>query len=185
MGWRGTAVLALLVLFTAAYLCFEQPPQDTPATRALVFGTPPAPPPTRSAQRLLDFAPADVVTVSLEHEGVVRQTERVGGTWQGPSRPGAIDDFLHTLADLGVLMDLSADVVDLKDYGLQPPRSVLQLQLRHHSQPLVLQIGDRNPATTGVYVRIGNTGPVVLAGALVAWEFDIAFKSLGGTGGGG
>ena len=179
MGWRGTAVLALLVAAVAAYLWFEGAARDEQASRALTFGEPAAREPTEPVRHLLDFQPASVVSVRLEQAGIVREVRRDGGSWQGTTAAGAVGDFLNNLTGLGVLMEIPADAADLKDYGLQPARSIVEIHLRDRATPLVLQIGDHNPATTGVYVRIGGNGPVVLAGALAAWEFDKAFKALG------
>jgi hypothetical protein len=115
----------------------------------------------------------------LEHDGTTRDTQRSGDTWSKTANPATIKDFLTNLAQLAVLMDIPAGTTSLRDYGLDPPRSVVQLQISGRSTPLVLQIGDRNPSVTGVYVRLAEDGPVVLAGALVAWEFDKAFQALG------
>lgn len=180
MGWRGTAVLGLLVAIVGAYLWLEGGSQDEQASRALTFGAPATREPTHAVRPLLGFEPADVVGVRLDQQGVVREGRRDAGSWQGPAA-GALGDFLQNLSTLGVLMDISTEAANLKDYGLQPPHSVLEIRLRDPRPPLILQIGDRNPATTGVYVRIGEDGPVVLAGALVAWEFDKAFRALGAT----
>ncbi len=180
MGWRGTALLALLVAVVGAYLWLEGSSQDEQASRALTFGAPAPREPTEPVRQLLDFDPADVVGVRLNQQGVVREAQRAAASWSGGAA-GVVGDFLHNLSTLGVLMDISADAAGLRDYGLQPPQSILEIRLRDRSAPLILQIGDRNPATTGVYVRIGENGPVVLAGALVAWEFDRAFRALGGA----
>jgi hypothetical protein len=175
MGWRGTAVLAVTAVVLGIYLWFEQTPHNNaPGSR----GTLGAPwrQPTAPMQPLLKFTPAEVTAIRLDHGGRTVETERRGGGWRRTEPPGAIDDFLQNLKQLAVLSEIPASAGDLKDFGLQPAQSILQLRLRGRA-PLVLQIGDRNPATTGVYVRIGE-GPVVLAGALVEWEFEKAFRAL-------
>jgi hypothetical protein len=178
MGWRGTATLMLLLAVVGAYLWFEEAPRKEALRPGTLLGEPRVAEPVAAARHLFDFDPGDVVAVRLQHQGEARQAERSGETWEGASDSGSISDFLPSLAALGVLMDIPAGPGDLKDYGLEPPRSVLELRLRNRTAPLVLLIGDRNPATTGVYARLGENGPVVLAGALVAWEFEKAFKAL-------
>ena len=179
MGWRGTAILTLLVMVIGAYVWFEEAPPD--AGRAATFDDAPAPRQIATPVRpLLEFQPADVVGVRLERPGQVHEAVRTAGGWQDVANPTALDDLIHDLAQLGVLMDIPGDQAALKDYGLQPPQGVLQLRLRGRDTPLILEIGDRNPATTGVYVRVGGDDAVVLAGALVEWDFDRAFKSLAG-----
>jgi hypothetical protein len=180
MGVRGTLVLALLIVVVGAYVWLEEAPPEAPGRSTdTLLGEPKAFDPNQPVRHLLEYQPADVLSIRLERDGKMRQTERSGETWMTTSPPGAITDFLGNLAQLAVIMDIPAGAAELRDYGLDPPHSVVRLQTRGQPSPLVLQIGDRNPSVTGVYVRIGDDGPVLLAGALVAWEFDKAFRALG------
>jgi hypothetical protein len=179
MGARGTLILALLVVVVGAYLWLEHAPPETQRSNETLLGEPRAADPHQPLRHLVDFQPADVVAVQLQRDGATRQTERSGDTWSKTANPAAIKDFLQNLLQLGVLMDIPTGAGELRDYGLAPPRSVLQLRIGGRPTPLTLQIGDRNPSVTGVYVRLGADGPVVLAGALVEWEFDKAFRALG------
>lgn len=183
MSARGTLILALLIAVVGAYVWFEEvSPQTASRSTETLLGEPKAVDPNQPVRHLLDFQPGDTISVRLEHDGTTRATERSGDSWTAASNPAAINDFLQNLAQLAVLMEIPAGATDLRDYGLEPPQKVVRLQTRGRPAPLVLQIGDRNPSVTGVYVRIGVDGPVVLAGALVAWEFDKAFRALGPTG---
>ena len=174
MGGRGTAVLVVLIVLAGALVYFDNAPHEAAPDAGAFSDQIPTPPPT--VRPLLNFRPADVVALRLEHDGVVRAARRTDAErWQPP----ALGDFIDTLAGLGALAQIPAEPADLHDYGLQPPQSVLQIQLRGGASPLVIQIGEHNPATTGVYARVGTDGPVVLAGALLAWEFEKAFKALG------
>ncbi|MFI5396855.1 MAG: DUF4340 domain-containing protein [Candidatus Binatia bacterium] len=177
MGWRGTVILALLVLALGTYLWFEPAPPRDLSRPDEVAGEVPTREPTKAMSPLLDFTAADVAGIRFERGGRALETERAGGNWQETEPPGAIEDFLRTLGQMSRLAEMPTTGAELKDYGLQQPRETLQLRLRHQAEPLVLQIGDHNPATTGVYVRVGN-GPVLLAGALLDWEFDKAFKAV-------
>ncbi len=174
MGWRGTFFLALVAGVLGAYVWFEQPPARDDAGGADIIEARPREP-TQPVQPLLTFTPANVAAVRLERDGQVVESERHGEQWQVTDPPGAIEDFLRNLTQLGVLSEIPGST-DLNEYGLQPPHAMLQLRLRTQST-LLVQIGDRNPATTGVYVRVDD-GPVLLAGALVEWEFDKLFKAL-------
>lgn len=175
MGGRGTATLALLAIVLGAYVWFG-PSSGDEAMRSDEILEAAQRQPTAALPPLLSFTPADVTAIRLERNGRTVEVTRQGAGWRQTQPPGAIDDFLRNLSRLAVLTEIPATGGDLKDYGLQPARSLLQLQLRGQA-PLVLQIGDRNPATTGVYSRVGN-GPVVLAGALVEWEFQKVFNAL-------
>jgi hypothetical protein len=80
------------------------------------------------------------------------------------------------MTEMGRVMEFPSDAGTLKDYGLDSPRSVLELSLDQGS-PLVLEVGNQNPAGTGVYVRVNRDGPIILGGALVLWELDKLLKS--------
>jgi len=176
MGGRSTIVLAVLVILVGAYLWYsETPPQ--PAERSMQ-GKPPGQESLQALHKLLDFEPADVVAVQVQRTGQSLTVQRQDSGWQGVDDPSVVNDFLHTLSDLRVLMDISVAAQSLKDYGLDPPLGTVALRVSGQAEPLILQIGERNPATTGVYVRLGESGAVVLAGALVEWEFDKLFKRL-------
>jgi uncharacterized protein DUF4340 len=180
MGVRGTLILALLIAAVGAYVWFEEAPSAAPGRSTdTLLGEPKAFDPNQPVRHLLEYQPADVSSIRLERGGQMRTTERSGETWTATSNPAAIADFLANLAQLAVVMDIPAGTAELRDYGLDPPQSVVRLQTRSQRTPMVLQIGDRNPSVTGVYVRIGEDGPVLLAGALVTWEFDKAFRALG------
>ncbi len=177
MGSRGTAVLFALVILAAAFLWLEESRAPRPADDG---DSPPSGAATVAAmRRLLVFNPADVVSLQLERADQAHRVELRNGTWVGIDDASAVSDFLRTLAKLPVLMDIAPPGTDPADFGLAPPLGVIVLTTGA-AQPLVLQIGSRNPATTGVYVRNGENGPVVLAGALVEWEFDNLFKRLAG-----
>jgi hypothetical protein len=181
MGWRGTAVLAVVALVLGVYLWIEKPPrEDVPRSGDILAAAPRQP--TEPVRPLFAFTPAQVTGIRLERGGRVVEAESHDGSWRKTEPPGAVDDFLRNLTQLAIVSEIPAALGDLKDYGLQPARTRLELRLRDQ-RPLVLQIGDRNPAATGVYVRVGD-GSVLLAGALVEWEFEKAFKALSAPEGG-
>lgn len=182
MGWRGTIILALLSAAVGAYLWVEKVPPQEHGRPPTLLGEPRVVEPERQVRHVLDYDPADVVAVRLERDGHAREAKRSNGRWQGSTKPGTVSDFLTSVAQLTIILDIPDGTKQLTDYGLQPPQDVLHLQLRNRAAPLVLQIGDRNPAVTGVYVRIGENGPVALAGALLLWEFEKAFDALSEAG---
>jgi Domain of unknown function (DUF4340) len=179
MGWRSTLVLALLILVVGTYLWMEEAPPPQRGTPPTLLGEPLIVDPHKPVRHLLNFEPQQVLGIQLQRGSETRASARTSGKWQGTPNGGAIDDFLHSLAELGIVLDIPEGSKQLKDYGLEPPQSVVELRTPGRSTPLILEIGDRNPAVTGVYVRIGRDGPVALAGALVLWEFDKAFNALG------
>jgi hypothetical protein len=181
MGWRSTLVLIGLVIVVGAYLWLADGPPAADRAGSM-RGQRSGAASVQALPKLLVFEPVDVLGIQLQRAGLTRGVQRQNGTWQGIDDPSAVNDFLRTLSELRALMDISASAKELAEYGLDPPLGMIQLHVNGQAQPLVLQIGDRNPATTGVYVRRGGDGSVVLAGALVEWEFDKLFKRLGAGG---
>jgi hypothetical protein len=175
---RKTALLALLVAVVGGYVWFEEVPSPEPPRAPDLLGEPRVVAPTETVKRFFNLVPADVTAIQVQYRGERRSAKRVGTTWEGVVPPGAIDDFLNTIDTLGIVMEISEEPKDFVEFGLQPPTSVVALFVERSKEPLLLVLGDRNPATTGVYVRIGEHGPVVLAGALLAWEVEKAFRAL-------
>ncbi|MBI3387377.1 MAG: hypothetical protein HY027_06515 [Deltaproteobacteria bacterium] len=181
MGARGTIALALLVALGAAWLVYEgAPPDDPRASAGTLLGEPREIDPNNPTARLVNFIPADIQMVTLVRGGKRLITTRIGTIWSGAPTPNLIPDFLDSLAQLGELMCLEAGPAQLHEYGLDSPQGEIELR-PITGEPVLVLLGDRNPPATGAYVRIGRSGDVVLAGALILWEFDKAFKALGGS----
>jgi hypothetical protein len=181
MGVRGTLVLALLVVIGAGILLYEgaaSPPDPrSPDARGEPLTTEDA----KVVPPLVRFHPDDVDEIILRSDGHQVTARREGGTWPPTTPVGAVADFLENLSAIGELMRLDGSPDQLRECGLDPPQGEIEIH-RASGAPLVLLLGERNPAATGAYVRVGRNGHVALAGALILWEFDKAYKALGGKG---
>jgi hypothetical protein len=176
MGWRGTLVLALLVALAAtAFLLTPKPGEELPDTTLL--GEPRFVRRETPAPKLLAFSPAEVARITLGYHDEVVTVARTGSQWRGAADARPLDDFLRSLSDATVIASLK-DESQLADFGLDTPARRVLLETER-GQPVVLLIGERNPAGTSVYVRAGE-GPPLIAGALVVWEFDKAFAAITG-----
>lgn len=182
MGWRGTLGLALLVLAatTWAWLDIRSDLRHGKSFQELVSprGTPPA----EGVEKLLSFEPKEIRTIHLRRGSLTLQTTRADGSWTDTTRPDLLDDFLHNLLDLAVIMRFDVAPSDLPSHGLAPPRGEIDL-IRDDGPPIELRLGDSNPPATGLYVQLGRSGRVVLTGALIQWEFEKAVNALTDTGG--
>jgi hypothetical protein len=130
--------------------------------------------PTITAPPLLD-APADAVTRVEWVDGGTRLTVvRTPGGWTDaagrPWRSNAPEDLLGALATLRPVAVVSADPTALGEYGLGAGASHLELFGSDDRPLLRLDLGRRNPAWTGVYVRRADTAEILLVGALLHWE---------------
>jgi len=176
LGWRGTLVLAALVVIAGAFfLLGPKPPLELPDTTLL--GEPRFINPETPSPRLLDFDPAQVESITLGYRDEVVTVARQGDTWRGAADPRPLDDFLRSMQEATRISSIE-EQSPLADFGLDTPARRVLLE-RTHGPSVVLLIGDRNPAGTSVYVRAGE-GPVAIAGALIQWEFDKAFSAVTG-----
>jgi hypothetical protein len=168
MGWRGTlAALGLLLISAAGYFCIEAPTAKLGdlANRSGPEVTP-----------LIPYALADIEAIALSLEGDTRTATRRGNGWIGCDRPEMLDDLILDLGRLGALSEIDAAPAELNTFGLDPPRGTMQIHTQ--ARVLTIEVGSRNPSTTGVYLRFPEANRIVLAGALVAWQFENAFRAL-------
>lgn len=176
MGWRGTVVLAILVALAATtFLLSERPAPQLPDSTLL--GEPRFLQQETPSPRLIEFNPADVSQITLGFGDEVVTVERLGTTWRGAADARHLDDFLNAVRDATVISTFEGEG-QLEDYGLDAPMRRVLLHT-DRGDPIVLYVGERNPAGTAVYVRTDD-GPVSLAGALLVWEFDKAFAAVTG-----
>jgi hypothetical protein len=176
MGRRTTVLLLLIILGVGAVLWIEEPPPEVPAQVPNLLGEPRLRDPSDFVP-LLPFQPAETVTIRIRSGDVDFSAQRSAEGWTGSGRQSRIEDFLRNLSDLGRITEIPAAEGDLAEYGLQNAGIVLELSLAGEGAPLVLEIGDQNPAGTGIYARVNRRGPVILAGSLLSWEIDKLLRS--------
>jgi len=164
MTVRGTALLVGLLTALLAYLWLGEFRWRT--TRA---GAKPVP-------ALLAVPPANVTRIDLEEHGRRLVAIRRDGGWidaQGrPWRGDAVGDLLDTLGTIAPIMVVDADPSDPGDYGIGPDTPRLRLLAAHGNELLDLEIGERNPAWTGLYARLAGQRDVILVGAVLHWELE-------------
>jgi hypothetical protein len=163
MTLRGTAVLILLGVALVGYLWLVE-------ARPRLAESPPA------ASPLLGAPAAAVARVELAERTRRLVAARRDGRWLDangrPWRDDAVTDLVRTLGTLAPLMVVDPTPEADADYGLDNGAARLSL-LAGDGQPLlVLELGDRNPASTGLYVRRAGEQGVLLVGAVLGWELD-------------
>jgi hypothetical protein len=137
-------------------------------------GAPPPGAPVVDAPPLLAALPADVTRLEWTSDGTRLTMVRTPGGWTDaagrPWRSNAPGDLLDALTTLRPVAVVSVDPTTLGEYGLGADASRLEV-LGADQRPLLrLDLGRRNPAWTGVYVRREDTPEVLLVGALLHWE---------------
>ena len=165
MTVRGTGLLVVVATTLASFTWLGQAPiVPRPA--------PPVPqePPLLEAQagqvaRLEWARGADRLTVVRTPAGWV---DAAGQRW--PS--DVVDVAVDTLTSLHPRTVAQAEGTALAEYGLAPAVEQLRVLDDTGHELIALDIGNRNPAWTGVYARRAGTADVLLVGSLLRWELD-------------
>jgi hypothetical protein len=170
MTARGTTALYAVLLILAA----------------LVWLTTPGPETAGGPRGLLDVESRERVA-RLEWEEADRRTELVRddhGWSDGHGRRfdgGEVDELLEALATVHPLTTIQVGAGDAKGYGMVPPRRLRLLDAERRVL-FDIAIGRRNPAATGLYVRLNGSDDVLLVGALLDWELAKLSRAATGTG---
>jgi len=158
---RGTAALLAVLAALGAYLALAERPR------------PPAP---HGPPALLGVPATAVARVDVDGKDGPLAALRGPDGWKGPDGhpwPGdAVDDLLETLASLPPLMVVDPDPHAPGDYGLGDGAARVEMHAADGRRLLGLEVGERNPAWTGVYVRRAGEPEVMLVGAVLAWELE-------------
>jgi len=159
---RGTLALLAVLVLVGTWLVFELRPAESDSAPG--------------GEPLLAASPAEVATVELSSPSERLAAVRHAGGWRDAAgRPWAaapVSDVVHTLAGLRPVMVIDAAPPDLGDYGLAGDATRLRLARADGTTVLDLQLGERNPAGTGVYARRSGRPEVLLVGAILAWEVE-------------
>jgi hypothetical protein len=178
VGWRGTVVLLAVVVAAALYLYHDVNAGRGDGSWSAIFEEPRETPPGDLITHLLAFDPAQVTAITVRYGARQWHAERTSGGWSGAGKVTDVDDFLHDVGELAEIMPIEMGPDTLRDHGLEPPQGSIELT-RADGAPLLVLIGARNPPATGVYVRVGADGPVVLTGALLLWDLEKFERAFG------
>jgi len=135
----------------------------------------PAPSHDASAVPVLLATPAAAARVDLERPDRPLRAIRAGARWiDDAGRPwqgDVVSDLLATLATLRPVMVVDAEGGETAAYGLATPER-LRVSAADGSELARIDVGQPNPAGTGLYARVGDRSDVVLIGAVLRWELD-------------
>ncbi len=174
MTVRGTAVLVLIATALATFTFLAGGPL-----------VPSAPPPLPEGSPLLDTEIAKVARVEWERGADRLTLVRTPAGWvdaAGQRWPtDVVEAALDALASLHPRPVAAVNDGDLAEYGLAPAPERLRVLDDTGRELLALDIGNRNPAWTGVYARRFGAADVLLIGSLLRWELDKLRSARGAT----
>lgn len=157
MTWRGTIALAVvLAAFAAAVRWSER--------RALESAAPAAAPLLPRSETL--------TAIEIHVAGARHRYEHAGGRWRtasGAPAPEGIPALVDALRTLSPLMVVDDAPDEPGEFGLGPD-AVRLVAWSGETRLMDLDVGARNPAWTGIYVRRHGARPVEMVGALLKWE---------------
>jgi hypothetical protein len=161
---RGTLLLGTVLVVLAGYLWLGASRSATAPAAA-----PEGPP-------LLTVPAARVTRLELQAEDRSVIAVRGPNGWTDangqPWATDAVSDAIDALASLRPVMVVDPEPENPADYGLGPGAVHLRLLDAAGRSLLALELGERNPAWTGVYARVGSAREVVLIGAVLHWELE-------------
>ncbi len=175
MGSRTTLLLLLLVVATGSYLWRD--PESRKLIVSLLTGTVEAPTPVVVVP-LVSLDPNDVLRLEIEIGGERLEARKSDGRWPGYLNGQAIEILVDEVGRIGRVSEIEDGGKDLEQYGLATPAKTLWLHRDGGAPPIRIDFGRSNPALTGTYTRVDQSGPVILAGAALSWELDNAIKAL-------
>jgi len=160
--WRGTAGLALLLALLVATIVWV----DRRAARPASVGRTP----------LLTVESEAVTALEIQTRERTLRFARNANGWHGVHDGAAtaaahVPGVLAALGSLAPLMVVTEAPTRLDDFGLGS--DAVRLIVRSGEQlALDLEIGNRNPAWTAIYVRRRDSSEVLLVGSLLRWELQ-------------
>jgi len=165
LGGRDTALLLAVLAALVGYLwLFEIRPRQVAGP-----AEPEAPP-------LLAVPPTAVARVELEEHGRRLTAVRGGAGWTDPSgrpwRASAVSDLVDTLGALRPVMVVDPQPKEPADYGFGTAARRLEVSASDGRSVLALELGERNPAWTGIYARRAGRPEVMLIGGVLGWELE-------------
>lgn len=135
-----------------------------------------------------DKAKARVVTVAQpagETARVVREKDgwRMSAPWAVAADGAEVDGLLGALEGLETEEVVAETPAKPSEYGLEPPRGTVTLEVEGAPAPLVLQLGEKTPDGGAVYARTATaarvfTVPAFAEGSLLKKPFDLRDRNV-------
>jgi hypothetical protein len=163
MTTRGTLALLGMLVALAGYIWLVElrPRRAVPSEEA-------------APATLLAVPSSSIMRVELEEHGRRLTAHRRDGYWEDERgrrwRDDVVSGLVDTLVDLRPVMVVERDAERLAEYGLGSDAARLRLVGREGKTALALELGQRNPAWTGLYARIAEGREVILLGGVLDWE---------------
>ena len=130
-------------------------------------------------EKVLAFEKAKVKELQLQHaSGDTIRLVKENGAWRvtapftAPADAGETDALVSSLESLETDEVVAESATDLKEFGLDSPRTVVSLLQEGASEPLRLQLGEKTPDSGSVYAKLPTQPRVFTIPAYLQSSFD-------------
>ncbi len=178
MSWpKILTYYTLFALLAGYYLLFEVRPQ--PQRRVVSL----QPRGEKHPFLNLDQEEVQELVVRRPEGQVVCQRDGEGWKVVEPSSarvsPGLVAALVESLVHHREAELMAEAPADLSPFGLDWPSATLVVKTNNRSKPITIFLGDRNPALTACYARIGGSPQVFLLGLTVKYYEELLSEAAG------
>jgi hypothetical protein len=120
----------------------------------------------KAGKPLFDLKESDITQLSIQTKNQILKLEKTAKGWQlltgpkaGPANEGTVTFLLNLLATGTSEQTLQVEPAQLKDFGLEPPTTILALELKNQKSYQV-NLGKQNFNQSAVYAQIDKNAAV-------------------------
>jgi Domain of unknown function (DUF4340) len=121
--------------------------------------------PKKATKPLFDLKETDITQLSIQTKNQILKLEKTAKGWQltapkaGPANEGTVTFLLNLLATGTSEQTLQVEPAQLKEFGLEPPTTILALELKNQKSYQV-NLGKQNFNQSAVYAQIDKNAAV-------------------------
>ncbi|HET9468562.1 MAG TPA: DUF4340 domain-containing protein [Vicinamibacterales bacterium] len=152
---RSTLILLVAAVAVVGYLYFVESERPVPDENAKA--------------KVFSYDASKITQVDVKSSsGDVTSLRKIKDTWtivkpaEAPADRNTMSDIATSLANLEEQRVVDENASDLKAYGLAEPRVDVTFHVEGEKEPKRILLGDKTPATSGVYAKLPATSRVFL-----------------------
>ena len=167
MSWKTLTVLVVLAAGLGGFLLYDS-----------YYLTPRREKAQSAKGRLWTIEPKDVETLTIKRKDDTVKLKRAGDGWEmlepikTRASAGAVNETVTGLATARVDREIDPNPAKPADFGLDPPETMVTLEVKGQAAPLTLAVGGKNPTGVWVYAREGSKPAVVVIGESVSRDVN-------------
>jgi len=126
---------------------------------------------------VVDRAKVDTVTLTRQGSEATRLVKE-GDAWRlaaplsAPADAGEVDSLISAITNLEVSEVVSETPGKLADFGLEPPKAELALNVEGATEPVRLLLGDKAPDGANLYAKLPSQGRVFVVPSMIESSLD-------------